>query len=286
MTESPRSDTVLRAMTDDGAFRVVVARSTDTVQKTLETQDAWGDNGRRLGELITGALLVRETMAPKHRVQAIFQSRDKRGRLVADARPDGTNRGLLTRAGGLRTIDLEGGALEMMRTLWMGELHRGVVEVPPGGGMSQALMAYMASSEQVASMIAVSCVLEGQTVKAAGGYIVQLLPEVGRGPLAIMTERLRDFENIDALITSTDAAPAPLLDELLYGMPFTRLDESEVRYECQCSAVRVMGALASLGRAELQELVDAQEVIEMGCDYCGTQYAVPPQQLKGLLEQS
>jgi molecular chaperone Hsp33 len=279
------SDSVLRAMTDDGAFRVVTMRTTDTVQRVLETQAAWGDNGRLLGELVTGAALVRETMAPKHRVQGLFQSADSRARLVADADPSGGNRGLLTLQN-TQQVKLEGGVLEMMRTLYTGEIHRGVVGIPDGGGISQALMAYMAASEQVASMIAVACVLEGETVKAAGGYIVQLLPEVGRGPLAVMTERLRDFEVIDDLIIQLDAAPSPLLDELLYGMPFTRLDESPLRYECRCSSVRVMGALASLGREQLQELIDDGKVIEMGCDYCGTQYAVPPQQLKGLLEQS
>ncbi len=286
MSAERPADSVLRAMTDDGAFRVVITRTTDTVQRVLQAQQAWGDNGRYLGELVTGAAIVRETMAPKHRVQGLFQTRDGRGRLVADADPGGGNRGLLTRTDGLEDVVLEGGVLEMMRTLYTGEIHRGVVSIPEGGGISEALMGYMASSEQVASMIAVACVLEEQTVKAAGGYIVQLLPEVGRGPLAVMTERLRDFERIDRLITDRDGAPGPLLDELLYGMPFTRLDQSPLRFECRCSAVRVVGALASLGREQLQELVDAQEVIEMGCDYCGAQYAVPPNQLKGLLEQS
>src|SRR4029079_13425293 len=114
------------------------------------------------------------------------------------------------------------------------------------GGLSEALMTYMASSEQVASMIAVACVLDGEQVKAAGGYIVQLLPEVGRAPLAIMTERLRDFERIDQLLLDFDSAPvsdntAPalrgsavmLLEELLYGMPFTQLDHSALAFKCR-----------------------------------------------------
>ena len=108
---------------------------------------------------------------------------------MADAHPDGGTRGLLTRKSGVSDLSLEGGTLEMMRTLYTGEVHRGVVRIPEGGGLSQALMAYMSESEQVASMIAVGCVLEGERVRAAGGYIVQLLPEVGRVPLAVMTER-------------------------------------------------------------------------------------------------
>ncbi|MDH5673683.1 MAG: Hsp33 family molecular chaperone HslO [Myxococcales bacterium] len=284
MDETRPGDRVLRAMTDDGAFRVVTARTTDTVAAVLEAQGTSGRTGQLLGELVTGAILVRETMAPNHRVQGLLHGADERGRLVADVHPDGGSRGLCS--ADTAELQLEGGSLEMMRTLYTGELHRGVVAVPRGGGISEALMTYMASSEQVASVIAVACVLESGRVIAAGGYVVQLLPEVGRAPLTIMTERLRDFQRIDELVARLDAQPEPLLDELLYGMDFTRLDDSPLCFKCRCSAMRVMAALTSLGREQIQELIDEHRVIEMDCEYCGTQYAVPPAQLQGLLDAS
>ena len=101
----------------------------------------------------------------------------------------------------------------------------------------------------VASMVSVACVLDGTKVVAAGGYLVQLLPEVGRGPLAIMAERLRDFAQIGELLAKTDAAPNPLLDELLYGMEFTKLTESPLSWKCRCDTVRVMSSLATLSKA-------------------------------------
>ena len=283
---SPLEDSVLRAMTDDGAFRVVTVRMTDTVAAALTAQRARGHNAQYLGELLVGAVLVRETMAPRHRVQGLFHTADRRGQLVADAHPDGSTRGLLVRRSGLSDIALQGGSLEMMRTLYTGEVHRGVVSIPSGGSISTALMTYMASSEQVASMIAVGCVFEGERVRAAGGYIVQLLPEVGRAPLMVMAERLRDFEQIDGLLTQLDADPSRLLDELLYAMPFTRLEQSALRFGCQCNAVRVMSTLASIGRGDLADPVQAGEPIELDCDYCGRKYVVSPVELQGLLQQS
>jgi molecular chaperone Hsp33 len=281
-----RADSVVRAMTDDGAFRVITARMTDTVSRTLQVQDGYGPSGGYLGELLTGAVLVRETMAPSHRVQGVFNTADRRGQLLADAHPDGGNRGLLVRRNGLQEISLDGGTLEVMRTLHSGEVHRGVVRIESGSGLPQALMTYMSESEQVMSMIAVACVLDGPEVLAAGGYIVQLLPEVGRAPLAIMTERLRDFQHIEALLTETDAAPGPLLEELLYGMPFTRLDQTSLNFKCRCSPVRVMSALASIGRNELAELLREEPVVEMECDYCGQHYAMSSTELQGLLAPS
>jgi molecular chaperone Hsp33 len=181
---------------------------------------------------------------------------------------------------------MEGGTLEVVRTLYNGELHRGVVSVPIGGSMSEALMSYLQGSEQVASMLAVSCVLEGARVVAAGGYLVQLLPEVGRAPLAIMAERLSEFRNIDDLLARTDAAPSPLLEELLYGMPFTRLTEHGLSWKCRCSTVRVMSSLATLPKAELAELMQGEQNIELSCDFCGHTYHVSPAQLAGLMDQS
>jgi len=285
-------DGAMRAMTDDGAFRVVTVRTTDTVQRMLELQGHTGDNAKRLGELLTGAVLVRETMAPDYRLQALLRSPDNRYRLVADSHPDGGSRGLLTQVEREmkpeRTqFSLKGSTLEIVRTLYSGDLHRGVVEVPDGGGMSEALMSYLQGSEQVASMLSVACVLgPDQRVIAAGGYLVQLLPEVGRGPLAIMAERLSDFRDISELLAKTDAAPSPLLDEILYGMPFTRLSEHSLSWKCRCSTVRVMSSLATLSKADLSELIEDGKPIELSCDFCGQTYNISAPQLAGLMEQS
>ena len=284
-------DGAMRAMTDDGAFRVVTVRTTDTVQRMLELQRHTGEHAKRLGELVTGAVLVRETMAPDYRLQALLRSGDNRCRLVADSHPDGGSRGLLTQVdaakGERAQFSLKGSTLEIVRTLYSGELHRGVVEVPEGGGMSEALMTYLQTSEQVASMLSVACVLgPDQRVIAAGGYLVQLLPEVGRGPLAIMAERLSDFRDISELLARTDAAPSPLLDEILYGMPFTRLSEHPLSWKCRCSTVRVMSSLATLSKADLAELIEDGKPVELSCDFCGQTYNISAPQLSGLMEQS
>jgi molecular chaperone Hsp33 len=286
MSEPKLHDSALRAMTDDGAFRVVIVRATDTVTRLIEAQKVHGRNAKHLGELTIAAVLVRETMAPTHRLQILLRSGDGQGRFVADSHPDGGSRGLLAAADKQQDVSVDSGTLEVVRTLFTGDLHRGVVEVPASGGISAALMAYLQDSEQVASMLAISCVMQGERVVAAGGYLVQLLPEVGRAPLAIMAERLSDFRDIGPLLVRNDAAPAPLLDELLYGMPFTRLEESPLSWKCRCTAVRVMSSLATLSRADIADLVKAGEPIELSCDFCGQAYSVSPAQLRGLLEES
>lgn len=284
MSEGPH-DSVLRAMTDDGGFRVIAARTTDTVRAAIESQGAKQGSARVFAELLTGAVLYRETMAPTLRVQAILQGAGGAGQLVADSSPGGGTRGLVRLPKDADSLRLTGGAmLQMMRTLPRGDLHRGVVEVPASGRISDALMAYMQASEQVVSMISVGCQMRDGEVLAAGGYIVQLLPELEEELLMLMTQRLEDFESIDTLLTGVAATPDSLMDELLYGLPYTRLEESSVRFECGCSQVRVMTSLATLSRDDIEDLMRDGTPIELTCDYCGTAYAVLPEQLRGMLD--
>jgi molecular chaperone Hsp33 len=314
---------VVRAITEDGAFRVIVARTTATVRGAVAAQGARGLAARHFGELITGAVLIREAMAPRLRVQAILKGTGG-GSLVADSHPDGTSRGLLNFGAGKRAgphaFSLAPGALlQVMRTLPNGSLHQGVVAVPPEGGISGALMAYMQDSEQVVSTIAVATSMNdgsppgpvdddgghlgrapntlaapdpvppgegGEEVVAAGGYLVQLLPEVERGPLMVMTERLADFQSLEAVLRTAGGAPDALLAELLHGMPYARLEESHLDFACHCSHLRVVSSLATLPRSDLEDLVKGGELLEIRCDYCGKEYSVSPVQLRALLTPS
>lgn len=289
MTES--ADHVLRAMTDDGAFRVIAARTTSTVRGALEAQQAEGRTARHLADLLTGVVLLRETMSPQLRVQGILKGANRTGTLVADSRPTGQTRGLVTvPKHGPSQLDLgQGAVLQLMRTLHDGRLHQGIVEVPrsASGGISEALMVYMQVSEQITTMIEVCTLVDpAEGVTSAGGYLVQLLPEAPREPLAAMTERLEEFEGIDRRLDRPDYSPDRLLDELLEAMPFSRLGYSGVRFECWCSHLSVMSTLATLPRSDVRELVEDGEVLEINCDYCGAEYRVAPAELKGLLDES
>ena len=284
----PLSDNVLRAITDDGAFRVITALTTATTTRASELQRCSGATAKTFSELITGAILFRETMAPDLRVQAILKGADGKGSLVADSHPSGSTRGLVQMAPGTTEIRLGGDAmLQMMRTLPNGRINQGVVQVPEPGGISEALMAYMQTSEQVATMLAVNTLLdEGGNIRASGGYMVQLLPEVGRGPLMVMTERLAEFRTVEKELASGDFSTSALMGELLYGMDYTTLDRDAVLFGCWCSELRLISALATLSRSEIELLVKDGQVLEITCDYCTKQYQVPPAKLQGLLDQS
>src|SRR5512146_832241 len=115
---SARGDSVLRAITNDGAFRVVVARTTDTVRGAVGAQRGSGMTARHFGDLLTGSVLYRETMAPQLRVQGVLRGAQGKGSLVADSHPSGMTRGLiqLPRDGADVAMD-DGALLQLMRTM-------------------------------------------------------------------------------------------------------------------------------------------------------------------------
>ncbi|RLB44814.1 MAG: Hsp33 family molecular chaperone HslO [Deltaproteobacteria bacterium] len=285
----PENDSVMRAMTDDGAFRIVAARTTDTTQGVIAAQKLSGAIAHDMANLVTSAVLYRETMAPTLRVQCIVRFDEEAGQLIADSHPDGWTRGLLQQGSGSAPPNIRRtrATLEMMRTLPNSDLHRGVVEVPESGNLSEAFMRYMQLSEQIISMISLGSVAEGEN-PTAGGFVVQLLPEAteAEAAMATMTKRLEDFVEIRERLQQSDGSPSQLIEQIFEGMPFTWLDSNDIRFGCQCSELRVMTTLSLLDRSEIQELVDEGEPLSIGCDYCGTSYAIEIAQLQGLLSAS
>ena len=141
---------------NDGSFRVVTAKTTDTVLGAIAAQNIKGDAARHFADLITGVVLLRITMAPQLRVQGILRGTNGTGTLVAELHPSRPHARRSSRyTGGSETVDVGAGSLlRLMRTLHDGSLQQGMVEVERGS-VATGLMTYLQSSEQVSSMIAV-----------------------------------------------------------------------------------------------------------------------------------
>ncbi len=285
----PAADQVLRAMTNDGALRVLVASTTRSCQGAIDAQSVKGKLAEQVGELLTGAALFRETMAPNLRVQCLVRGSKGSGQIIADSHPDGWLRSLLRGPGEALTFG-EGSIVHLMRSLPNGELQQGVVEVPEGGGISEGFMSVMHHSEQIVTVIRLACEMDGEKVVRAGGYLVQLLPEAPDREEAVqlITDRLggETFSDIKAHLKALDGDPQKLLEVLLEGMEWTPLANSGLRFGCDCSKSRVLASLATLDRSEVQSMVDDGEALDMSCELCGRRHIVEISELRGLLVDS
>jgi len=282
--ESP-TDRVIRAVTKDGSFRVIVARTTDMVREGARLHGVAAGEARLLGELLTGAVLLRETMAPEQRVQMVLSGHEG-GAVVADSYPgmEGLTRGLVSHPEGVDEV-LQGpeSLLKVIRSLPRGQLHQSVVEAGEDG-VAATLMSYLETSEQVTASLGVATVMDGDRVVASAGYVVQLMPECAQGPLMVMTERLNDFAVLDGMLAATDASAEALLFELLYGFEHERLAETNLVWGCPCNAERALGAVRTLGPEDIAKAAHEGEVISLTCEYCPNVWEFGPEVLRGLLE--
>jgi molecular chaperone Hsp33 len=284
MNQSTDNGRVIRGMTPKDGFRLVAVDSTSTVRGAIAAQNIAGEQARFFGELLTGITLVRETMAPKLRVQAVLKN-EAAGSMVADSHPGGMTRGLVSLRGegsfelGDETV------LQVMRALPNGELHQGVVRTEPAYGLSASFTTYMHTSEQVESAVGVACVVDGDEVRAAGGYMLQKMPGAEFLDLAKMTAHLEHFESLEGSLLEVDADPEALLGEMLHDVDYDILERSEMNFGCNCSRQRFLSSLASIGRDELQSLAEEGEALDIECDYCASEYEISVPMLEGVLAQ-
>ncbi|HEU5055142.1 MAG TPA: Hsp33 family molecular chaperone HslO [Kofleriaceae bacterium] len=278
-------DRVTRAMTSDGAFRVIAAITTETAIEAARAQGVSGGDALRLAELITGAVLLRETTSPGRRVQILV--RDRHGRvLVADALPDGTNRGIVNP--GSESVRAPDGdtTLQVSYTMPNGALHQGLVAVPEGSDLSTALMRYMQQSEQWVSVIAVTALGDGgHGVAAAGGYVVQLLPEAERPALRAMTQHLDALDSLPQLLAEPETTSRELISRLLDGFDHAELADSPLRFGCTCSEERVLRGLASVGADDVRSMIESEVPLEVRCDACGRRYMIDPDHLRAFVAE-
>lgn len=277
------TDRVTRAMTSDGAFRVIAAITTDTAIEAAQAQGLAGADALRLAELITGAVLLRETTAPGRRVQILM--RDRRGAvLVADALPDGTNRGIVN-PGSSDAVTPDGDTtMQVSYTMPNGALHQGVVAVPAGSDLSTALMQYMQQSEQTVSVISVAALGDGGSgVAAAGGYVVQLLPEADRPALRAMTEHLDGLDSLARILVEPVLTSRELVSRVLQGFDHAELADSPLSFGCTCSEERVLAGMASLAPNDVSALLEGEATLEVRCDACGRKYTIDTEALRAVV---
>ncbi len=276
-------DRVLRAMTVDGAFRVIAAVTTETTRGALAAQATGDELGLRLAELITAAILIRETTQPARRVQMLWRDR-RGGALVADALPDGSNRGMVNPGDDTAVIPGGDHLLQVHYTLPNAALHQGVVSIPAGEDMSSALMRYLHQSEQILSMTAVAALPGPGGVRRAGGYVIQLLPEATREVIEVMTDHVGNLEPLARLLDDRVATARDLAALLLGDLEWEPLASSELRFGCTCSEHRVMVSILTLPDEEVEAMLTG-DPLEVRCDACGRMYRIELDALRAYRDQ-
>ncbi len=152
--------------------------------------------------------------------------------------------------------------------------------------IAEDLTYYFASSEQVPSSVGLGVLMEkDNTVRCAGGFIIQMMPFAQEETIAKIEENLKTVTSVTDILKE-GAAPEELLEKLLGNVGLEITDTLPARFYCNCSKERVEKAVISIGKKEIQEMIDEGKDIEVKCHFCNTAYQYTVEDLKRMLKKS
>ncbi len=177
------------------------------------------------------------------------------------------------------------GFLNVIKDLGLKEPYVGQINLQTGE-IADDLTYYFATSEQVPSSVGLGVLMErDNTVKQAGGFIVQLMPFAEEEVIAKLEENLSKVKSVTSLLDAGNT-PEQILEILLEGLDVEFSDKSDVRFFCNCGKERVERALISIGAADLQEMIDDGEDIHVNCHFCNKDYTFTVDELKEMKKKA
>mgnify|MGYP002581502519 FL=1 len=177
------------------------------------------------------------------------------------------------------------GVLSVIKDLGMKEPYVGQCELKTGE-IGDDLTYYFATSEQVPTSVGLGVLMEkDNTVKQAGGFIIQLMPFTSDEVIDRLEAKLSNVKSVTALLDA-GMTPEQILEELLGEFGVEINEKIPTGYQCDCSRERIEKALISLGKKELEDMIHDGETIEVGCQFCNKKYPVTVEELKSLLARS
>lgn len=173
------------------------------------------------------------------------------------------------------------GTLTVIKDMGLKEPYSGQVALQTGE-IAEDLTYYFAASEQVPSCVGLGVLMEkNNTVRQAGGFIIQLMPFAEEEVIAKLEENIQGLPSVTTMLDA-GKDPEEILRTVLDGLDLQITDQSPMAFQCDCSKERVERALISIGKAELHDMIDEGKEVEVNCQFCGKHYQFSTEELKAL----
>lgn len=286
-------DEIVRAVTADGFVKISAVTARDMVERARQIHGLSPTASAALGRTLCAASMLGELMKEDDASLTIrINGGGPIGSIIAVSDSDGCTRGyvtnpeadLPTRADG--KLDVGGlvgrdGMLTLSRDLGLKEPYIGSVELVTGE-IAEDLAQYMVESEQIPAAVGLGVLVDtDKSIKAAGGFIVQLMPGA---PEELITKLEDNIFMMDQLTTLLDEDGIDaVIGQVLLGLDPQEAERRPVEYRCSCSRERVAQALRSCGEAELREMAAEGRDVEVSCQFCDKVYSFTPGELLELV---
>ena len=290
------NDYLVRGMSMDGFVKVVAIRSTELVRRGAQIQGTTPNATAALGRALTAASMMGNMQKVENGSMTLqIRGGGPIGTITVVSDPEGNVRGCVTEPkvplvekfpGKLdvgATVGTDG-ALTIIRDLQMKEPYIGQVPLV-SGEIGDDITAYFAQSEQTPTACALGVLVDtDQSVKVAGGYLLQLLPGAPEETIDALEKGIQRAGAVTAMLEA-GMTPEDILGQVCGELGVVFMETAEVSYKCYCSRDRVTAALISLGREELAEIAQEGKTFPVECQFCDTVYEFTPEDVRELLKK-
>lgn len=289
------NDYIIRATAANDQIRAFAAVTTEMMETAREHHNTSPVATAALGRLLTAGAMMGSMMKGEKDVltlqikaggplQGITVTADSQGNVKGYVgNPDvcipANSKGKLDVAGAVGP-----GFLTVIKDMGLKEPYSGQVMLQTCE-IAEDLTYYFATSEQVPSAVGLGVLMnKNNTVRQAGGFIVQLMPFAEEEVISRLEQNVQKINSVTNLLEEGHT-PESLLEKVLEGFDVQINEKMDTRFHCNCSKERVAKALISIGRKELNEMIQEGKPIEMNCHFCNTNYNFTVEELKEILRR-
>lgn len=288
-------DYIVRASAADAQIRAFAAVTSCLVEDARQHHQTSPVATAALGRLLTGGVMMGSMMKnPTDLLTLQVKCNGPIGGLTVTADAQGQVKGYVNHPDVMLPakngkLDVGGavglGILNVVKDMGLKEPYSGQTELQTGE-IAEDLTYYFAVSEQVPSSVGLGVLMNpDNTVCCAGGFIVQVMPFAEDAVIDRLEENIGKLSSVTSMLEGGHT-PEEMLAKVLDGMNVEITDTVPAVFSCNCSRQRIEKAIISIGKKEIQEMIDEGEPIEVKCHFCNTAYTFTVAELQGILEKS
>ncbi|MGE6632304.1 Hsp33 family molecular chaperone HslO [Bacillus sp. NPDC077027] len=288
-------DYLVKALAYEGKVRAYAAKTTDTINEAQRRHYTWPTASAAIGRTMTATVMMGAMLKGDHKLTVKIEGGGPIGAIIADGNAKGQVRGYvsnpqvhfdLNEHGKLDVRRAVGtsGTLSVVKDIGLKDYFTGQTEIV-SGEVGDDFTYYLVSSEQVPSSVGVGVLVNpDNSILAAGGFIIQLLPGTEDQVIEKLEKRLSTIEPISKLIEK-GMSPEEILEEVLGEKPQV-LETMPVEFSCNCSKERFANGIISLGKAEIEDMIEKDGQAEAQCHFCNETYVFTKEELEELRDET
>ena len=288
------NDYMIRATAAEGQIRAFAATTKEMVETAKNAHNTSPIATAALGRLMTAAAMMGSDLKGEGELLTLrIEGDGPIGGLLVTADGKGDVKGyafnpdVMLPPNAQGKLDVGGslglGVLSVIKDIGLKEPYVGQTQLVTGE-IAEDLTYYFATSEQVPSAVGLGVLMnKDNTVKQAGGFIIQLMPFTDDEIIEKLEKKVAEVTSVTDLLEQ-GATPESLLEQILGEFGLEINETLPVQYHCDCSKERVTRVIASIGKKDIQEMIDDNEPIEVNCQFCDKHYVFSTEELKEIIK--